>query len=271
MTWIAILFGGVIGLSLGLTGGGGAIFAVPLLVYGLGTPPREAVGISLAAVGVTSIAGFISRLHKGEVELKTGLFFAVFGMMGAPVGTWLSRLFDDAVLLTMFAGLMLVVAGQLWRKAGSNEVMAESRDRSCKTEEATCARDECGQLILTSPCALLLSIVGGMTGILSGLFGVGGGFVIVPALVLFSGMSMHRAVGTSLMVISLVSLSGIVSLVQSGQQISWELTGLFIAGGLVGLLAGQLIGHRLSEKSLQRTFSIAILIVAVFVISRTMV
>jgi uncharacterized membrane protein YfcA len=123
-------------------------------------------------------------------------------------------------------------------------------------------------LILTSRCAVLLTVVGILTGVLSGLFGVGGGFVIVPALVLFSGMSIHRAVGTSLLVIALVSASGVASRVWSGQPIPLAVTLLFVSGGIVGLLIGQQIGRRLSGPRLQRTFAVAILGVAAFVALR---
>ena len=101
MLWLSLLFGAVVGLSLGLTGGGGAIFAVPLLVYGLGVPAREAVAISLAAVGATSFVGFLHRWKLGEVELRTGLLFAIAGMVGAPVGTWIAGFLPEAVLLVV--------------------------------------------------------------------------------------------------------------------------------------------------------------------------
>lgn len=270
MSPLSLIFGAVVGLSLGLTGGGGAIFAVPLLVYGLGIPTREAIAISLAAVGATSLAGFTHRLLLREVELRTGLLFAVAGMLGAPVGTWLAGFLPDAILLLAFAGLMVVVALRMWQKASKHVVAIAD----CPSPEAqdgpACQRDASGALILTSRCALLLLVIGVLTGVLSGLFGVGGGFVIVPALVLFSGMSIHRAVGTSLMVISLVSVAGIASLAWSGRTISPVITGLFLIGGIAGLFAGQQIGRRLSGPVLQKVFVVAILVVALFVIVRNL-
>jgi uncharacterized membrane protein YfcA len=124
--------------------------------------------------------------------------------------------------------------------------------------------------MLSSRCAALLLVVGVMTGVLSGLFGVGGGFVIVPALVMFSGMSIHRAVGTSLMVIALVSVSGIAAEIWSGHEIAPLVTGLFVLGGVAGLFAGQRIGRRLSGPALQKVFAVAIFAVAVFVIVRNL-
>jgi uncharacterized protein len=269
MMALSILYGGLVGLSLGLTGGGGAIFAVPLLVYGLQTPAREAVGISLSAVGATSGVGFVHRWKLGEVEIRTGLLFAVAGMAGAPVGAWFAKFVPDAVLLLSFAVLMIIVVALLWRKA-SPASAAPLVDQVCAERQAgpTCRRNATGVLILTSRCAILLLASGVLTGMLSGLFGVGGGFVIVPALVLFSGMPIHLAVGTSLMVISLVSASGIAARIWSGLDISPSVTGLFVLGGVGGLFFGQRIGRRLSGPALQKVFAVAIVAVAVFVILR---
>ena len=269
---LSVLFGGIVGFSLGLTGGGGAIFAVPLLVYGLAVAPREAVGISLATVGVTSFVGFLGRWRARQVEIRTGLVFAVAGMLGAPVGSWVSGLIPEAVLLTLFAILMLIVALRMWSKAAVTA--SAGSPVVCSTEAAdvdgpACRRDNNGNLLLTSRCAYLLMVVGVATGILSGLFGVGGGFVIVPALVLFSGMAIHRAVGTSLLVITLVSISGIASHLFVGRTISVETTALFVVGGVTGMLLGNLTGRRLSGPALQKVFAVAIVAVAFFVIIRT--
>lgn len=269
MLWWSLIFGAVVGLSLGLTGGGGALFAVPLLVYGLQVPPREAVGISLAAVGTTALVGFLHRWSLGQVEIRTGLLFAVAGIVGAPIGIWIASFLPEAVLLLAFAGLMLLVAIRLWQQATPVVLPL-----ACPTPEhldaPTCQRDAAGVLQLNTRCAALLLLVGVLTGVLSGLFGVGGGFVIVPALVLFSGMSMHRAVGTSLMVIALVSVSGVGSHLWAGQSIPVGLTSVFVVGGLTGLFAGQQLGRKLSGPLLQQVFVIAILLVAVFVVLRNL-
>ncbi|MDZ4804834.1 MAG: sulfite exporter TauE/SafE family protein [Candidatus Eisenbacteria bacterium] len=272
MSPLSVLFGVIVGFSLGLTGGGGAIFAVPLLVYGLAVVPREAVGISLAAVGVTSFVGFLGRWRARQVEIRTGLVFAGAGMLGAPVGSWVSGLIPEAVLLTLFAILMLIVALRMWSKAAATA--SAGSPVVCSTEAAdvdgpACRRDINGNLLLTSRCVYLLMVVGVATGILSGLFGVGGGFVIVPALVLFSGMAIHRAVGTSLLVITLVSISGIASHLFVGRPISVKTTALFVVGGVTGMLLGDRAGRRLSGPALQKVFAGAIVAVALFVIVRT--
>lgn len=266
MSPLAVIFGGLVGLSLGLTGGGGAIFAVPLLVYGLGVPAREAVGISLAAVGATSLVGFVNRARTGLVEFRTGLMFAIAGMLGAPLGAGLAGWIPETLLLLLFGGLMVLVAFRMWQQARRTPLPATTCPPA--NDGPTCRRDAAGALLLTTRCAALLIVVGALTGVLSGLFGVGGGFVIVPALVLFSGMSIHRAVGTSLLVIALVSVAGITSQVWAGRWISPELTGLFVAGGIGGLLAGQQLSRRLSGPALQQVFAVAILAVATFVIVR---
>lgn len=270
MDLLSLIFGAIVGLSLGLAGGGGAIFAVPMLVYGLHVPTREAVGISLAAVGATSLVGFLHRWKLGEVELRTGMLFAMAGMVGAPVGTWLAGRIPEAMLLLAFAGLMIIVAVRLWFQANKAERTLSDCPAADAEEGSTCQRDEAGKLLLSSRCAILLLIVGVCTGVLSGLFGVGGGFVIVPALILFSGMEIHRAVGTSLMVIALVSVSGVASQLWAGRDLSLQLTGLFVIGGIAGLFSGQQIAHRLSGPVLQKVFVVAILLVAAFVVTRNL-
>lgn len=267
MSVLALIFGTVVGLALGLTGGGGAIFAVPLLVYGLAIDPRQAVGISLAAVGATAAFGFFGRWKTGQVEIPTGLLFAVAGMIGAPVGSWMSAQIPERLLLMLFAVLMLGVAVRMWLKA-----KPPTFPNACGADEAegpTCRRDAEGLLRLTSPCALLLSVVGVLTGVLSGLFGVGGGFVIVPALVLFSGMAIHRAVGTSLLVITLVSASGVASHLWAGRDIPIDITLLFVVGGVLGMFTGIWASRYLSGPALQKVFSVAIVAVAIFVAIRT--
>lgn len=270
MSPLSLIFGSVVGLSLGLTGGGGAILAVPLLVYGLDVPASEAVGVSLASVGTTSLVGFLHRWKLGEVEIPTGLLFAAAGMLGAPIGAWGASLLPEKLLLLLFAGLMLFVAARLWRQASRSAKANNSCADSAPAGQSHCRRDAAGQLLLSSNCAALLLAAGVLTGVLSGLFGVGGGFVIVPALVLFSRMPIHRAIGTSLLVIALVSASGVGALLTAGRAISPALVLLFIAGGIGGLFAGQRIACRLSGPRLQKVFVGAILAVAALVIARNL-
>ncbi|QDU47298.1 Sulfite exporter TauE/SafE [Symmachiella dynata] len=272
---LSLGFGLVIGLALGLTGGGGSIFAVPLLVYAMSVPPHEAVGISLAAVGATAAWGVIQHLRGGQVEFRTGLLFAVTGMLGAPLGTWLNSLMPEKLLMLLFAGLMLAIALRMWRRSTASNTATEKT--ACPADatvespnEATCRRDAQGQLQLTSRCAVLLIALGFATGILSGLFGVGGGFVIVPALVLFSGMPIHRAVATSLLVIALISASGIASNLLADRPLDFHIAALFAGGGIVGLSMGTQLGRRISGAALQKGFSMAVVAVAVLVVTKSM-
>jgi uncharacterized membrane protein YfcA len=269
MWLLSLVFGSLVGFSLGLTGGGGAIFAVPLLVYGVGLPAREAVGVSLVTVGATSAAGFLQRWRLGLVEFPTGLLFAVAGMIGAPLGAALAERIPNPVLLGLFSILMVVVAVRIWRKAG-DATASLPVIQPIDEPGPTCRRDPEGVLRLTSRCAMLLAAVGLATGVLSGLFGVGGGFIIVPALVLFSGMGIQRAVGTSLLVITLVSISGTASFWAAGQNLPLQTVLLFTAGGVAGLLLGAALARRLAGAVLQRVFAAAILAVAGFVLVHTL-
>jgi hypothetical protein len=273
MLALALVFGAAVGMALGLTGGGGSIIAVPLLVYGLAMPTREAVGVSLAAVGTTALVGAIHRLWQREVEVRAGLMFAVAGMLGAPIGSFIGRQVPETLLLLLFAGLMVAVAVLMWRKATTRPeeaavVRAPGTRRPANDDAPACRRDPTGRLTMTSRCASVMAVAGVATGVLSGLFGVGGGFVVVPALVLFSGMGIHRAVATSLMVIALVSASGVASKLLAGETLAAGVTALFVVGGIVGLGVGTVFARKLSPVKLQQVFAVAIVAVAVFVIAK---
>jgi uncharacterized protein len=268
MSILTIILGTLVGFSLGLTGGGGAIFAVPLLVYALGIPAREAVGVSMLTVGSTALVGFVQRACRGMVEFPTGLLFAMSGMLGAPLGSWLADRIPEGILLSLFATLMLVIAARMWLKAAESHAHLPLLLND--NAGPTCQRDPEGKLRITSQCAMLLGIVGLAAGILSGMFGVGGGFIIVPALVMFSGMGMQRAIGTSLLVIMLISISGTVNHLLSGKELTLLTAGLFTVGSIVGLFAGSTLAQRVSGSILQKVFATAILVVAIYVIFRSL-
>jgi uncharacterized membrane protein YfcA len=272
---LGVLFGVLVGFSLGLTGGGGSIFAVPLLVYGLGVRTREAIGVSLAAVGATALAGGLRRLARGEVEVRTGLLFAAAGMAGAPVGSWVAGRVPEGVLLALFAVLMLLVAVRMWvqasRRPEEARVVRAAFDPIPAGERGpACRRDPAGRLRLTSRCFAVLAASGLVAGVLSGLFGVGGGFVIVPALVLVTGMGIHRAVATSLLVIALVGASGVASALAAGRPVPLALTGLFVAGGIAGMELGTLAGRRVGGPGLQKLFAAAMVAVAGFIVAKSL-
>lgn len=263
----AVAAGVVVGLSLGLTGGGGAIFAVPLLVYWIGVDPPTAVAISLVTVAATAAVGAVERWRYGQVEIPTGLLFAAAGMLTAPLGSWLGSRIPEQPLLVGFAVLMLVIAARMWQKARNVEERLPPAAVAAGSGPA-CRRDPEGRLRITSRCATVLALVGLAVGLLSGLFGVGGGFLIVPALVTFAAMGVPRAVGTSLFVMTLVGLSAVASQVAAGREIPLDVTGGFVAGSIPGLFAGSAIGRRLTGPLLARVFAVAIVAVAGFVITR---
>jgi hypothetical protein len=193
------------------------------------------------------------------------LLFALFGIAGAPVGTWLSRQVSEGVLLILFSGLMLLIAAQMWRKSN-----ATKSARAVQGDSAvTTALGRKSDVEWSAGSFASLAGMGLVTGVLSGLFGIGGGFVIVPTLVLLSGMTVHRAVGTSLMVIFLVSLSGVGSYLLQGGYLSLPLTLWFILGGFLGVQLGSRVGRRMSGATLQRVFAIAIMLVAMFVVFKS--
>lgn len=268
MLRLTLLLGTLVGFSLGMTGGGGAIFAVPLLVYVLGIPTREAVGISLLTVGSTAMVGFIQRARNGLVEFPTGMLFALAGMIGAPIGSKLAELIPEAVLLVAFAFLMLLISFRMWIKAKVKSANLPIIDDD--NAGPSCHRDPEGRLRLTSQCAMLLGVTGLSAGVLTGMFGVGGGFIIVPALVSFACMGMQRAIGTSLLIITLVSISGTTSHLLAGKDLSFQTAGLFTAGSLVGLFIGSWLAQRMAGPTLQRVFSISIVLVATYVILQTL-
>jgi hypothetical protein len=249
----AIFFGAIVGISLGLTGGGGGILAVPMLVYGVGTEPHQALLVSLMAVGATALYGAIERIRRNEVDIRIGVLFALAGVFGAPLGARVAHLIPDKLLLILFSCLMVYVAVRMWMK-GSNRT-ANSAEPHTQTAH---------------PNVIMMGVLGFATGVLSGLFGIGGGFVIVPALVLVSGMPIHRAVATSLLVIPLVSVSGIAMHWWKLGELAVAVTLLFVVGGVVGMWIGTSIGRRLSAAKLQKTFAVLIVAVAVFNVAMTM-
>ncbi|HYW91436.1 MAG TPA: sulfite exporter TauE/SafE family protein [Gammaproteobacteria bacterium] len=250
---LPIVYGTIVGFSLGLTGGGGSIFAVPLLVYGLGVPGHEAVVISLASVGATSAIGAAERIRRHEAALVVGLLFALAGIFGAPVGARIGARLPDAVLLSGFAVLMVVVALWMWHRAGQTgrpDGAAENPAPAATIREH-----------LRHPANLLrLAGMGLATGVLSGLFGVGGGFLIVPALMVTTGMSIHRAVATSLLAIAIIAASAVLYSSLLLHAPDPRITLLFIAGGVLGLGGGITAGRRIGGPQMQRIFAGFILV-----------
>lgn len=257
---LTIVFGVVIGFSLGLTGGGGSIFAVPMLIYGLGTSAREAVAISLAAVGATSLLGSLLRWRAKELELRGGIVFALGGLVGAPFGTAIGRRLPETFVLIGFAVLMGIVGRRMWNGR-----------RPSLPRPSPCGRQVDDRVHLTPLCVAVLLGAGLLVGVLSGIFGVGGGFIIVPALILVTGIPIHHAVTTSLLVIAVICASGVVSHSLAGEGLPVHLTTFFIVGGFLGMIPGIRLRARLSGPVLNRVFAVGMWVVAVFLIVKNTV
>ncbi|MFN6962684.1 MAG: sulfite exporter TauE/SafE family protein [Pyrinomonadaceae bacterium] len=244
MFFLGLVLSAAIGLSLGLIGGGGSILTVPILVYFLGVGPHSAVAMSLAVVGATSLFGTYLHWRVGNVDLSGGSLFGITGVAGALVGSPLTRLVSPEVLLLIFGVLMLVVASVmlLGRRRQVEDVPREAHP-------------------------VKAAAAGAGVGVLTGFLGVGGGFLIVPALVLFGGMTMKKAIGTSLLVIFLNCVAGLVGHVSQG-VLDWRLMSAVLALSVGGAAAGTLLSHRLEAHRLQRLFAILVLTVAVFLIAK---
>jgi uncharacterized membrane protein YfcA len=246
----ALLFGGLIGFSLGALGAGGSILTVPILVYAMGVPVQGATGTSLAIVGLNSALGAVDYLRRGRSLPKTGIAFGVSGVLGAFAGVWLNHQVRGELILVLFSLLMLAAAFSMLRRKPSGASVTSFDER-----------------YLPSGWARLV-LVGLGVGFLTGFFGVGGGFLIVPALVVLMGLPMHLAVGTSLLVIALNALWGILGNLRFG-TLDWTLTLLFAVGGVVGVLAGGKLAGRLPDHSLRVAFALLIVGVAVYTFSRS--
>lgn len=253
----AILCGVLVGVSLGLTGGGGSVFAVPLLLYVLGVPLREAVAVSLAVVGLTALYGAV--FQRRLVQWGAGGMLGVGGILGAPVGASVGAVLPEIVTLLLFAGLMLFIGIKMWRNSGAQEVPLTA---------FSCRRDPDGVLRFHWPCAGKLIAAGAVTGILSGIFGVGGGFLVVPALLLVTAMPMDRALATSLVGIALISAAAFAANLFALENFPMALAGWFLVGGAMGMTGGALFKSRLPTPMLKKIFAAAMIAVAFWILAQ---
>lgn len=269
---LALLFGVIVGLALGLTGGGGSLFAIPLLVYGLGYSMDQAVPMSLLVVGITSAVGVLAALPSKRISFKPALVFALSGMLITPFGIQQAMRMPQAQVLMLFAALALLIASYMWRRSLKAPEEARVVRASFVRENATalCRFSADGCFRINGPCAAGLAVAGSLTGFLSGLFGVGGGFLIVPALMTITQLSIQSAVATSLLTIAAISSGGVASSVIQGVQFDWHTALPFIAGGIGGLSIGFAVAKHLSGALLQRLFAALIIVMAIFIILRNM-
>jgi uncharacterized membrane protein YfcA len=227
---LTVALAAVIGISLGLLGGGGSILAVPLLVYVAELPAKEAIATSLFVVGVTSAAAVLPHARAGRVRWRTGLAFGAAGMAGAYAGGRLAAYIPGTVLLVGFAVMMLATAAAMirGRRSGSRPPRHELP-------------------------VLRVIIDGSVVGLVTGMVGAGGGFLVVPALALLGGLPMTVAVGTSLLVIAMKSFAGFAGYLASA-EINWALALAVAAAAVLGSLAGGRLVGRFREETLRRVF-----------------
>jgi uncharacterized protein len=240
---VAIALAAIIGITLGLLGGGGAILTLPMLVYVVGLDPREAIAGSLFVVGLTSVVGVISHARAGRVSFRVGGLFGVAGMVGAYAGGRLAHYVSATLLLVLFAGMMLLTSLAMLRGRGAGPT--EARE----------------------PAVAKALVLGAAVGMVSGLVGAGGGFLVVPALALLGGLPMPRAIATSLLVIAMQSAAGFAGHVAT-TPLHFGVLG-WIAGAAI---AGSLVGARLAKlanpETLRKSFGWLVLGMGVFLLGK---
>ncbi|WP_327082649.1 sulfite exporter TauE/SafE family protein [Polaromonas sp. CG_9.5] len=262
---IILGLGLLVGIILALTGAGGGILAVPLLIFGVGLSVAEAAPIGLLAVGMAAALGAGLGLKAGAVRYKAALLMAGSGILFSPLGTWLAHRMDNRWLGVLFAGVLLFVAYRTFQKAQAEAIESEPGNH----QAPPCIRDaESGRFVWTTRCARSVALSGTVTGFLSGLLGVGGGFVLVPALQRYTDLSMKSVVATSLAVIALVSASGVLSSTLAG-HLNWAIAIPFCGGALAGMMGGRLIASRLAGPQLQKGFAAISALVAIGMIGKS--
>ena len=243
---LASPLGLLIGLSLGALGGGGSILAVPALVYAAGQSAKGATTTSLILVAITSVIGSVPHWRSGRVRLAPGVLFGLAGVGGSLLGSHWNKAADPDVLLLAFSGVMVAAGVAMLRRARRQRAATASGTTNTDTSTTTEVRADASTIVK-------VLAAGSFVGLLTGFFGVGGGFVIVPALVLALGFTMPEAVGTSLLVITINSLVALTTRLQGG-HIEWATVIPFTVASLIGVvIGGRLAGSR-DSSTLQTWF-----------------
>lgn len=263
---IAALLGAAVGLVLALTGAGGGILGVPLLVFGLGLPIQKAGPISLLAVGLAAALGALLGLRRGILRYRAAGLIGTCGMAAAPAGVYLAHLVPNQPLTVAFSLLLAWTGWRTLRQARRSPASPKPSDepKPCRLNP------DVGRFDWNLRCARALGGTGVLSGVLSGLLGVGGGFVIVPALTRFSDLPVDSVIATSLGVMTLVSIGGIASATVGG-SIVWPIALPFAGGAIAGLLAGRLLARRVASRRLQQSFAVLCLMVAAVLIGRLVI
>ncbi len=248
-----LLSGALIGLVLGLVGGGGSILAVPLLVHFVGVgSAHAAIGTAAVAVALNALAGLVGHARSGNVKWPCAVVFALAGMAGAALGAEAGKAIDGQRLLALFGGLMIVVGAVMLRSRKGEG------DLAVRLTPAT-----------ASHLLPRLVPIGLAVGLLAGFFGIGGGFLIVPGLILATAMPLRTAVGTSLVIVFALGATTAASYALSG-MVEWSLVATLAAGGIAGSAAGILLGRRLANRRrvLETGFALVVIVVGLYVAAR---
>ncbi len=266
---LASPLGFLIGLSLGALGGGGSILAVPALVYAAGQTPKQATTTSLVLVAITAVIGIVPHWRAGRVRLGAGAVFGLAGIAGSLLGSNWNKAADPDVLLLAFSGLMMVAAYFMWRRLRNSGRAAAAGSQTVTPTADSVPAPATGVAVRIDPSTIVKVIVAGtVVGLLTGFFGVGGGFVIVPALVLALGFSMPEAIGTSLIVITINSVVALTTRLQPG-TIEWGTVAPFTIASLLGVIVGSRLAGARDSSSLQRWFVGLLVVVAVYTATRS--
>lgn len=248
MELLGFALAALIGLSLGIMGGGGSILTVPIFVYVLGFDPKLAIAMSLPVVGGTSLIGAVGHWKAGNVNLKTATLFGAIAMVGAYVGARLAVFLTGAMQLALLAVVMLAAAVSMLRSARRDPLRGD----------AVVAPERPMALGLLLPVAIAV-------GLLTGIVGIGGGFLVVPALVVLARVPMKQAVGTSLLVIAMNSVSGFAGYM-GRVEVPWGFMAAFTAVAAVGILAGTYLVRFVSQRALKQAFAAFLLLMGVFIL-----
>lgn len=258
---LTFILGACVGLVLGLTGAGGGILAIPALTLGLGWSVTQAMPIALLAVGSAALVGAVHGLRQRLVRYKAAATMAGAGWVVAPLGLYVASKVPGTALMAMFGMVMLIAACRMYLQATRADEVQGALKRNCMLDPAT------GRLDWNARCLATLASIGSASGFLTGLLGVGGGFLIVPAFRKFSDVRMHGVVATSLMVVALISLGTLVQLFSRGVTLSAQ-GALFTAAALAGMIAGRLAATKLSGRLLQQIFSLLCVFVSLLMLGK---
>jgi uncharacterized membrane protein YfcA len=259
MTILAILAGALTGILLGLLGSGGSIITIPALIYLLGVDPKQAIAMSLGIVAITASITAVNHWRRGNVDVRIAVIFGLFGIVGTYAGTKLGVVTPVVIQLTVFAVVMYAAAYRM---------LKPQRAELKSVGAAVVHGFPVGELASSSLWQIAALGIG--VGALTGFVGVGGGFLIVPALVLLSRMPMKRAVGTSLVIVAFNCVTGFAGYA-GVVPINYVLMLTFTAVAIAGSFAGAMLSQRISGDALKRSFAIFLVLVATYILLKNFV